>query len=174
MREMLAKRWLRRLWRDENGGTLAELAILVPFLIVMLAAVTELGRFFQTYTTLSKSTRAASRYLSNQAYEGPEGQSSNRARNIAYCGKLDCAGTDPVVKNLEPENVVIEVVYPPTEGGGETGIPETVKVSIQNFTFQPLFDVGALLNSETFSLALPVRPSTTMHYMWTEPAGAEE
>ena len=52
---------------NEKGGTLAELAILVPFLIIMAASVSELGRLFQTYTTLSKSTRAAARYLSGQA-----------------------------------------------------------------------------------------------------------
>ena len=160
-------RWLRGLWLGEHGGALAELTIMIPFLVLMLAAVTELGRFFQTYTALSKSTRAASRYLSNVSYEEPY---IGRAKNIAYCGKLDCEGAQPVVKGLEPADVVVEVGFP--EGGG--GIPETVKVGIQNYSFQPIFDIGALLHSETFSLSLPVLPSTTMRYMWTEAAAATD
>lgn len=164
-------KWLRQLWRSERGGALAELAIMIPFLVIMLAAVAELGRFFQTYTTLSKATRASSRYLSNRAFEGTEGPSAVVAKNIAYCGKTDCTDADPIVTGLEMEDVVVEVAYPDPD---ETGIPETVKVSIQNYTFQPIFDIGALLHSDTFSLALPVRPSTTMRYMWTEVVAAEE
>jgi len=160
-------RRLRRLGVDERGAALAELAIMVPFLVVMVAAVTELGRFFQTYSTLAKSTRAASRYLSNVANEEPY---LTRAKNIGYCGKVNCEGADPVVSGLDPDDVELSIVY--SEGGA--GPPETVTVSINNYSFAPLFDIGALLNDDTFSLALPVRPSNTMFYMWTESAGAEE
>ncbi len=170
---MIRLRIFRRLsgWvRNETGGTIAELAILIPFLIVMVAAVTELGRFFQTYSTLAKSTRASARYLSKVAYDGPDGPYARVAKNIAFCAKRDCTGIDPVVSNLEMDDIV---VFPPEYPPGGEGNPITVTVRIQNYTFAPLFDIGALLNS-TFTLALPVRPSTTMYYMWTEPAGAEE
>src|SRR5215211_79853 len=93
-----------RFARNEKGGTIAELAILIPFLVVMIAAVSELGRLFQTYTTLSKSTRAAARYLSNNAYE--DGQIA-KAKNIAVCGKTDCTGIEPIAKNLTTDNVVV-------------------------------------------------------------------
>jgi hypothetical protein len=33
------------------------------------------------------------------------------------------------------------------------------------FVYRPIFDIGALLQSPTFTLALPIRPSTTMYYM---------
>jgi Flp pilus assembly protein TadG len=157
----------RNLAENESGGTIAELAILIPFLIVMVGAVAELGRFFQTYSTLSKSTRAAARYMSRVAYDA---ESETRAKNIAVCGKLDCTGVNPVASGLTPTNVAVNVEFPP----GGAGTPITVSVSIQNYTFQPLFNLGALLGNSTFSLALPVKPSTTMYYMWTEPAGGEE
>ncbi len=94
---------LRHLLLGEDGGALAELAIVVPFLAVMLAGVSEFGRFFQTYTTLVKATRSASRYLSSHDLTAAE------------IGKAT--------------------------------------------------SIGALINSNTFTLALPISPSTTMYYI---------
>ena len=59
---------LRRFIRHDKGAAMAELAILVPFLILLVAAISEFGRYFQQYTALAKSTRAAARYLSNHTY----------------------------------------------------------------------------------------------------------
>lgn len=155
----------RRFSKDESGGALAELAILVPFLIVMMGAVTELGRLFQTYTSLSKSTRAAARYLSNNSYEDLY---IHRAKQIALCGKIACSGGDEVASGLTMEN--IEVKANPEDGAGN---PNTVTIRITNYTFQPLFNLPALLNVER-SFSFAVSPSTTMYYMWIDPAGAEE
>lgn len=161
----------RHLAANESGGTLAELAILLPFLFVMVGAVAELGRFFETYATLSKATRASARYLSKVAYEeNDQRQNLTSAKNIAVCGKTDCTGRSPVAAGLTAANIELTPEFPP---GGE-GNPITVKVSIVNYNFQPLFNLGALLGNKTFSLALPIKPSTTMYYMWTEPAGGEE
>jgi Flp pilus assembly protein TadG len=156
-----------RFARNEKGGTIAELAILIPFLIMMIAAVSELGRLFQTYTTLAKSTRAAARYLSNNAYDNAN---IAKAKNIAVCGKTDCTDVEPVVKDLTTDNVV---VTPEFQAGGGGGNPITVKLSITNYNFQPLFNVAALLNSDRFA-NLPIGSSTTMYYMWVDPAGVEE
>jgi Flp pilus assembly protein TadG len=154
----------RHLAENETGGTLAELAILIPFLIVMVAAVSELGRYFQTYSTLAKSTRASARYLSRVAFDT---ETEKRAKNVAVCGKIDCTGINPVVAGLTPTNISVDTEF-------VAGDPITVTVSIQNYTFQPLFNLGALLGNNTFSLALPIRPSTTMYYMWTDAGGGEE
>jgi len=155
-----------RFARNEKGGTLAELAILIPFLIIMIAAVSELGRLFQTYATLSKSTRAASRYLSAVAYDN--GQIA-KAKNVAVCGKTDCTGVNPVVKDLTTDNVVVTPEF--QAGGG--GNPITVTVAITDYNFQPLFNLGALLQSDRFS-NIPIASRTTMYYMWVDPAGVEE
>lgn len=165
MRSLLTFIKADRFARSERGGTLAELAILAPFLIVMMAAVTELGRLFQTYTSLSKSTRAAARYLSNNAYDDAQ---IAVAKNIAVCGKRNCAGVDPVVPNLTTENIV---VTPDPEGGA--GNPNTVSISVTGYNFQPLFNLGALIGNNRF-MSLPATASTTMYYMWVDPAGAEE
>ncbi len=167
MKRLRIIRRARYLAENESGGTIAELAILIPFLIVMVGAVAELGRFFQTYATLSKSTRAAARYLSRVAYDTTN---EARAKNIAVCGRLNCTGVNPVAAGLTPTNVSIAVEFPP----GGAGNPISISVSIQNYSFQPLFNLGDLMGNHTFSLALPIKSSTTMYYMWTEPAGGEE
>ena len=148
---------LRSFIRHDKGAALAELAILVPFLILLVAAISEFGRFFQQYTTLAKSTRAATRYLSNHPFPTSQAQ----ARNLAVCGQLSCTGVTPLAPNLSAANVCIE----------STGSPkiETVTVSIGGncataYNFRPLFDIGALLNTN-FMFRPTIRPSTTMYYM---------
>ena len=167
-------RKLRRLIGDERGSTLAEFAIMVPFLALMLAGVCELGRYFETYTTLAKGTRSASRYLSNHNLTQVE---INRATSLVVCGKLACAGGDELVRGFTASNVCLEA----------TGSPEVTSVTVRipraegdcgldtpalgtsadslPFVYRPIFDIGALLQSPTFTLALPIRPSTTMYYM---------
>lgn len=149
--------------RSETGAALAELAILVPFLVIMLAAVTELGRLFQTYTDLSKATRVAARYISNVAYD--ETQIAN-AKNVAVCGNINCAGLDPVVPGLTTDNVSVTPEYPACDCGN----PVRVTVSIVNYNFQPIFNLGALIGNNRLT-SLPASGSTTMYYMWVDPAG---
>jgi hypothetical protein len=164
---MKRNRFVRRFARNEKGGTLAELAILIPFLIVMAASVAELGRLFQTYSTLSKSTRNAARYLSGQPYND---DTIKNARHMAFCGKVTCAETDPpIVSGLELADIVVD---PERRDGEAGGTLLRVTVRVQNYSFEPLFNLAALLKADRF-VALPVRPSTTMYYMLTDTASAE-
>ena len=164
MKSLLAFIKKNRFIRSDRGGALAELAILVPFLVVMVAAVTELGRLFQTYTALSKSTRAAARYLSVNAYDPNH---IDFAKNVAVCGKTDCTDTEAVVPRLTTDNVVVDPEWADPAGGG--GNPVRVTIYIQNYEFQPIFNLDALLGNNRF-LTLPASGSTTMYYMWTDPA----
>ena len=130
----------------------------------MLAAVSELGRLFQTYTDLSKATRAAARYMSKVAYTADE---INHAKNMAVCGKADCTDASPVVPNLTTANVNVSAEYPPCNCGN----PVRVTVSIVNYNFQPIFNLGALIGNNRL-MTLPASGSTTMYYMWVDPGGA--
>lgn len=163
--------WLRK----EDGGALAELAIIVPFLAVMLAGVCEFGRYFQNYTTLSKATRTASRYLSNHDLNATE---IGRAKNLMVCGKLTCgAGDRALVSGLSAANVCIES----TNESPSSPKVKTITVRIVRtagdcnatqgtsgatpLIYSPIFNVGGLLNNPSLSLALPLAPGTTMYYM---------
>src|SRR5690348_15227048 len=118
-----------RFVKSESGAALAELAIMVPLLVAMLPAVTELGRLFQTYTDVSKATRVAARNISNVA---DTTQNINDAKNVAVCGKTDCTGVDPVVPNLTTDDVVVTREY----AACDCGNPVRVTVSIANYNFQ--------------------------------------
>lgn len=171
MRKLLDRfRKLRGMVRDESGGTLAEMALTLPVLIVMLAAVSEIGRYFQSYTTLAKSTRAAARYLSNHQYNSIE---IARAKNLVICGSLTtCTEDQRLVKGATVENVCIETTK--VEGSEQI---EFVTVSIPRATktcdadeeavklpYTPVFNLEALLGGG-FSISYPLAPSTTMRYI---------
>jgi Flp pilus assembly protein TadG len=158
-----ATRRLFRLGRDERGTQLVELAIVMPLLIVMFGAVAEFGRFFYTYTTLAKATRAGARYMVTRKMNGPEGEAAQRgAKNLVVCGDPEvetCDDADAVIEGLKDSHVQIV----PT--GGTPGSPLTVTIRIEAFEYEPLFDLGRLVGSDTLSLKIDVEPSTTMRYL---------
>jgi len=168
-RRFTAIRRIKDLLRREDGGALAELAILVPFLAVMLAGVCEFGRYFQSYNTVAKSTRTASRYLSNHPLTAQE---IGRAQSLAVCGKLTCGpGDKPLVTGLSAANICVE----------STGSPKVLNVTVRiprattpctpttgaggasPLVYAPIFNIGALLGTG-LSLNLPIAPRTTMYY----------
>lgn len=166
MRRLLTFIRADRFATNEAGAALAELAILLPFLILTMAAVSELGRLFQSYNGLSKSTRMAARYLSNVAFTNEQ---IAKAKNVAVCGRPDCTGRAPLAPGLTPDHIVVTPGF--QEGGG--GNPITVTISISNYTFRPLFHLTGMLPGERFT-NVPIGSSTTMYYMWVDPAGVEE
>ena len=154
---------LSRFIRQERGASIAELAILVPILIMLVAAVSEFGRFFQQYTTLAKSTRTAARYLSNHSF--PDNQA--QARNLAVCGKLTCTGGDALIPGLTTANVCLQSTTLPGSPKIETvtvSVPRTAGGCGAPFQYQPIFNIGALLKTGV-TFTPTISPSITMYYM---------
>lgn len=148
--------------RNEAGGSLAELAILVPLLLVMLAAVSEFGRYFQTYTTLAKATRSATRYLSNHPLSDNE---KTRAKNLVVCGRLTDCGADRLVPGMSAAKVCIETTGSPKVETVTVRLPRTADEGCgAPHNYSPIFNIGALLHT-SFNFAPPIAPRTTMRYM---------
>jgi len=161
LRKLKSRRFLS-FTRNDDGGTLAELAILLPLLAVMLAAVSEFGRYFQTYNTLAKATRSASRYLSNHPLNDTE---KGKAINLVVCGKLTaCAANERLAAGIDTTSVCIETTGDPQVETVTVRIPRVAGDCGAPVLYQPIFNVGALLHS-SLSLALPIAPSTTMRYV---------
>jgi Flp pilus assembly protein TadG len=150
---------LKSFTRDERGTQLVELAIVLPVFLVLFAATAEFGRFFYEYTTLAKATRAATRFLISASGDA---KSDATAKNIVVYGNPDGTGT-PLISGLTTSNVVI------TRTGGVPVLPKTVTISISGYKYQPIFDVGKMLNVTALSLNVDVKPSVTMRYLLTQP-----
>jgi Flp pilus assembly protein TadG len=159
VRRIRARLRIARLVRNERGVQLAELALTLPIFLLLFGATAEFGRFFYEYSTLAKATRAGSRYL---ATAGVSALDDTRAKNIVVYGNPDGTGS-PVVKGLTAANVTI------TREGGAPRLPETVKVQITGYKYQPIFDLGALTKTPSLSLNIDVKPSVTMRYLLTQP-----
>jgi Flp pilus assembly protein TadG len=155
-----ASRFACLLARSERGTQLVELAIVLPLLVVMLGAAAEFGRFFYTYQTLAKATRAGARYLT---IESAAGTADAKAENFVVYGDEGGTGT-PVVSGLTPGQVRI------TRTGGTSAFPERVTVKIVGYTYVPIFDLGKLVGKPGLSLRIDVSPSTTMRYFSSIPS----
>jgi Flp pilus assembly protein TadG len=150
---------LNQLRRDERGVQLVELAIVIPVFVILFAATAEFGRYFYEYTTLAKASRAGARYLATAAVNATE---DTKAKNLVVYG--NAAGTgSPIINGMTPANVTI------TRQGGVPSLPQTVTVQIVGMQHQPLFNLGSLMNSPSFSLNIDVKPSVTMRYLLTQP-----
>lgn len=153
-------RWLTRFRRDERGVQLLEMAIVIPILLVLFAAVAEFGRYFYEYTTLAKASRVGARYMISKCVNNSTVDYKANAKRMVVYGNAAGSGS-PVLSGLDVNNV--DVSYSPAG----TAIPDTVTVTIENYPHVPLFNLGALLNNTSLSTAVNVRPSVTMRYLLT-------
>lgn len=159
---------LRGFGKDERGIQLAELAIVLPVLLIMFAATAEFGRYFYEYTTLSKAARTGTRYLITSKINCFEATQAKRL--VVYGNK---AGTGaPLIEGLTTDHVTVSPNSSTSdvcEGGPVPGVPDTITIRIKGFKHQPLFNLGALINNGAFSLNVDVKPSVTMRYLLTTP-----
>jgi len=146
--------------RSDSGVALVELAIVLPILLVMFAAVAEFGRYFYEYTTLAKSSRDAVRFLAT-AYT--DGRDDAAAKNLVVYGNLTGTG-DPILNGLTTAN--IEILRLKQDGTAAGCIPFTVTIRVTNFKHVSLFKLDQLTNSS--SLDIDVKPSVTMRYLMSQ------
>lgn len=154
--------WLHRFRRDEQGVQLVEIAIVIPLLLLMFAAVAEFGRYFYEYTTLAKAARVGGRFMAAKSYKSSSTNWQLAAKKLVVYGNTAGSGS-PVLPGLGVENV--DIIF---EGGtyeGGRGVPATVTIKIKDYTHEPIFDLGKLTKIDGLSLNVDVKPSITMRYM---------
>ena len=149
--------------RAESGAQLVELAIVLPIFLMLLAAVAEFGLYFYTYTTLSKATRVAARYITSKTYNPNNPDNANntiaQAKKLAVCGRTDlCSAGSEIISGFTTSNVSI------TTTGGDEFFPETITVQISGYNYIPLFDLSGFVGGQSWQ-NVSVAPSTTMRYL---------
>jgi len=155
--------WLTRFRRDDRGVQLVELAIVLPILLLLFAAVAEFGRYFYEYSTVAKSARLGARYLAAKSATSATNNWQANAKNLVVFGNTAGTGS-PILSGMTTANVTVEYQ------GGTAGVPDLVKVSIVDYKHQPVFDLGKMLNTPSLSLNVDVKPSVTMRYLLTTPS----
>jgi Flp pilus assembly protein TadG len=152
---------IRRFLKEDRGTQILELAIALPAMLIMLGAVAEFGRFFYTYTTLTNAVRGGARHACKwergASWTVPETQ-----RMVVY-GDFNDTSKGPILPGLTTANVAVDA------NGPSVNNIDSVTVRITGYTYQPLFDIGALTGVSGLSLAVPMNASVTMHQLYNGP-----
>lgn len=161
------RRWrrfnlLHRFRRDEQGVQLVEIAIVVPILLMLFAAVGEFGRYFYEYTTLAKAERVGARFMSAKSIDSTSTDWVAATKKLVVYGNTAGTGT-PVLPGLSINNVDVKFAGGTYNAGN--GVPTTVTISIINYKHKSLFDLAKLTKIKKLSLNVDVKPSVTMHYL---------
>jgi len=138
----LEQRKQRRLARrpNDSGSELIELAIVLPILLLVFAAIVDFGFLFQRYEVVTNSAREGARLATLPGYSTTAGGDvESRVKAYLTSGGLDpnlatvtaTSGSQTVPGGLVVPTVTVSVTYPysfvflspiaPMVGGGPTG-----------------------------------------------------
>ena len=160
------RRWRRFNWlrfrRDEQGVQLVEIAIVVPIMLMLFAAVGEFGRYFYEYTTLAKAARVGARFMSAKTLDSASTDWILATKKLVVYGNTAGSG-NPVLPGLSISNVDVKFAGGTYTNG--SGVPTTVTITFVNYKHDPVFDLGKVTKIQNLSLNVDVKPSVTMHYM---------
>ena len=152
---------VRRFLKKERGTQILELAIALPVMLMLLGAVGEFGRFFYTYSALENAVRAGARHACkwerNASWTIPE-----TTKMVVY-GDYSDTSNGPILPGLTTSNVVIQA------NGPSVNNIDSVTVSIVNYQYVPLFDLGRITGIPSLTLNIPMNASTTMHQLYNGP-----
>jgi Flp pilus assembly protein TadG len=152
---------VRRFLRKERGTQILELAISLPVMLMLLGAVGEFGRFFYTYSALENAVRAGARHACkwerNASWTIPE-----TSKMVVY-GDYSDTSNGPILPGLTTSNVVV------TANGPSVNNIDSVTVSIVDYQYTPLFDLGAITGIPSLTLNIPMNASATMHQLYNGP-----
>ena len=107
--------------KSQRGQAIAELALQIPLMMLILFGAVELGRVFYVYHTLQKAVRGGASFLArsnNVEYCNPTDLTLQDARNFIVWGNLQGLG-QPVVQGLTTD--VIQIL-PERKETGSTGV----------------------------------------------------
>ena len=140
--------------RNQSGVAAVEMALLLPFLLLLAFGLTELGRAVYQYNALAKAVRDGARHLSQYAPGDPT--SIAEARRLVLCARADTTDADCANNALVAGMSLSYIhVYDRTTGSSynlqETGrgTVNLVRVEVSGFAFRSL--APAFIPSVTFS-----------------------
>lgn len=123
--------------RTQSGVAAVEMALLLPFMLLLAFGLTELGRAVYQYNALAKGVRDGARYLSQ--YEPGNAARASNARSLVVCGATDCNGRPPLVPGMSTSYVrVYDRISDPVGYNLQStgrGTLNLVRVEVNGFSF---------------------------------------
>jgi len=145
--------------KHQHGLAMVEMAFVVPILLLLILAATELGRGLYQYNTLDKATRDGARYFSSNAFVGGS-TAVDTARqadtiNLVQYGQTGSGGTQLLPGNLPTVNTTVST------SGGITWVTVTTSYPFQFIPGNPLSGIMGLFGSGLPN-TLTLNATTTM------------
>lgn len=107
---------------DRRGAAAAELALILPLLLIILCSSLELGNYFMNEHTLVKAVRDGSRYAARQAFSNYTGCSGSPGgtvvadtKNVVMNGYL--SGGTSITPNIQAADIDVTMSCKSTAGG---------------------------------------------------------
>jgi len=140
----------------QEGQSLLEFAIVLPLFLLIAFGITEFGRAYYQYNTLSKAIRDGARYMSSHTYSSTE--ISNAQKMVVYGNTTGggCPGSGcPVLPGLTASSITIT----PSGGSGpfnEGNPPDWITVQVNGYPFNSLVP-GVINLNVSFSPQIKMR-----------------
>ena len=161
LKPIATRQGVRRFLKKERGTQILELAIALPVMVLLLAAVGEFGRFFYTYSALTSAVRAGARHACkwerNASWTFPE-----TSKMVVY-GDYSDTSNGPILPGLTTANVVVQA------NGPSVNRIDSVTVKIIDYQYTPFFDLGSMTGIPSLTLNIPMNASATMHQLYNGP-----
>ena len=135
---MLRVRQLRN--RRQGGASLVELALVLFLLVLLLAAVVDFGRAYNSYIVITNASREGAREAS---------RFSNKPERIRVAARREAEGT-----GVDPDDLVI-AIEPDPDNGPAAGPGEPITVIVE-------YGVPTILTDIVGLGSLPLRARTEM------------
>lgn len=110
------------MWRCSQGAAAAEMAMVMPFLLILLFGSVELGNYFLNEHSLVKAVRDGARFAARQSFTNytacsgtPGGTVEADTKNVVMSGYL--SGGAVLTPNIEASDITVSTSCTATAGG---------------------------------------------------------
>jgi len=143
--------------RRQRGIAMIEFTIVLPLILFVMLAVTELGFAFMQYNTLTHAVRDGARYVAGQALLGQsqvvhiDAGLLGGARNLVVYGTINGSGT-PILPGLTAGDITVS-----DAGGGDITV-------LANYDYEPFLGtaIPALVGDGAVNIAFTMQAQITM------------
>lgn len=129
---------LTKLLRNEHGAAAAEMALVVPLIVVLMFSTFELGRYSMDVHMAEKAARDGARYAGRQPFlDMPCGGSPTKLseiRNLVRTGTTASGGTPRMAYWTDPNTIAVTITCPGTGTYNNAGIYTMVSGGARHVT----------------------------------------